>query len=181
MFAENISNTMIESLLGAFLIMAMRVCDVTIGTMRTILVVQGKKYYAGLAGFFEVLIWITAMRYIVQHMDATINLFGYAGGFALGNVLGITLEQKIGLGFIQLNVISRHCTDAIADMLRKSNYGVTILPGEGGTGGVSIMVVVLKRKQQKTAVGLIESVDPKAFISIQPSVPYRGFMHGSRK
>ncbi|HEX2867918.1 MAG TPA: DUF5698 domain-containing protein [Ignavibacteriales bacterium] len=172
---------MIESLLGAFLIAGMRVCDVTIGTMRTILVIQGKKYYAGLAGFFEVLIWITAMRYIVQHMDQTVNLFGYAGGFALGNILGITLEQKIGLGFIQLNVISRHCTDRIADMLRKSKYGVTILPGEGASGGVAVLVVVLKRKQQRAAVKLIETIDPAAFISIQPSIPYRGFMHGSRK
>ncbi|MGE5350868.1 MAG: DUF2179 domain-containing protein [Acidobacteriota bacterium] len=172
---------MIETILGAILIAGMRVCDVTIGTMRTILVVQGKKYYAALAGFFEVLIWITAMRYIVQHMDETINLFGYAGGFALGNILGITLEQKIGLGFIQLNVISRHCTDRIADMLRKSKFGVTILPGEGAAGGVAILVVVLKRKQQKKVVQLVESVDPGAFISIQPSVPYRGFVHGSRK
>lgn len=172
---------MIETILGAILIAGMRVCDVTIGTMRTILVIQGKKYLAGLAGFFEVLIWITAMRYIVQHMDQTINLFGYAGGFALGNILGITLEQKIGLGFIQLNVISRHCTDRIADMLRKSKYGVTILPGEGAAGGVAVLVVVLKRKQQRTAVKMIESIDPSAFISIQPSVPYRGFMHGSRK
>ncbi|MGE5401326.1 MAG: DUF2179 domain-containing protein [Ignavibacteriales bacterium] len=168
-------------ILGALLIMLMRVCDVTIGTMRTILVVQGKKYYAGLAGFFEVLIWITAMRYIVQHMDNTLNLFGYATGFAIGNILGITLEQKIGLGYIQINVISRHCADIVADTLRRSRFGVTILPGEGGAGGVAILVVILKRKQQKSVVQLIESVDPGAFITIQPSVPYRGFIHGSRK
>lgn len=172
---------MLESILGALLIMTMRICDVTIGTMRTILVVQGKKYYAGLAGFFEVLIWITAMRYIVQNLDQTINLFGYASGFALGNILGITLEQKIGMGFIQMNVISRHFTDQIADKLRGSKFGVTILPGEGGRGGVSIVVLVLRRKMQRDVVKLIESIDPKAFISVQPSMPYRGFVHGSRK
>ncbi|MGE5365018.1 MAG: DUF2179 domain-containing protein [Bacteroidota bacterium] len=172
---------MVESILGALLIMCMRICDVTIGTMRTILVVQGKKYYAGCAGFCEVLIWIFAMRYIVEHMDQTINLFGYAAGFGLGNILGITLEQKIGIGFTQINVISRHCTDIIADSLRKSKFGVTILPGEGGTGGISILVVVIRRKHQAALIRLIESIDPNAFISIQPSVPYRGFIHGSRK
>ncbi|MDP4175106.1 MAG: DUF5698 domain-containing protein [Bacteroidota bacterium] len=161
--------------------MIMRIGDVTIGTMRTILVVQGKKYYAGFAGFFEVLIWITCMRYIVQHMDHTVNLVGYASGFALGNILGITLEQKIGIGFVQLNVISRYCTDKIADVLRQSRFGVTILPGEGGAGGIAILVIVIRRKNQKDVVNLIERVDPKAFITIQPSVPYRGFIHGSRK
>lgn len=172
---------MLETLLAAFAIMCMRICDVTIGTMRTILVVQGRKYYAALAGFFEVLIWIFAMRYIVQNMEEIINLFGYAGGFALGNILGITIEQRIGMGFNQLNIISRHYSDQIADALRKSRFGVTLLPGEGTAGGVSVLVIVIKRKQQKMVMKIIDSIDPAAFVSIQPSIPYRGFIHGSRK
>lgn len=172
---------MLDSILGALLIMSMRICDVTIGTMRTLLVVQGKKYYAALAGFFEVLIWIFAMRFIVQNLDQIINLFGYAGGFALGNILGITIEQHIGIGFSQINIISRHFADKIADALRKSKFGVTLLPGEGTAGGVSILVIVIRRKQQKSVLKLIDSIDPTAFISVQPSIPYRGFIHGSRK
>jgi uncharacterized protein YebE (UPF0316 family) len=159
----------------------MRICDVTIGTFRTILVVQGKKYYAGIAGFFEVLIWAFAIRYIFQHLDQMLNLFGYATGFAIGNVLGITLEQKIGIGYAMITVISRYYTDKIADSLRRSKYGVTILPGEGGTGGVSIIVLIAPRKFQKKVIQLIESSDKEAFINIQSSIPYRGFRHGSRK
>ncbi len=170
-----------ESAGGAILIMVMRICDVSIGTMRTIFVVQGKKYFAGIAGFFEVLIWIFAMRYIMQHLDHIPNLFGYATGFALGNIIGISIEQKIGLGYIQLNVISRHYTDAIADALRKSRFGVTILPGEGGTGGVSIIVLIAPRKFQKKVMSLIESIDPNSFITINHSLPYRGYRHGARK
>ncbi len=166
---------------GALLIAVMRICDVSIGTMRTIFVVQGKKYFAGIAGFFEVLIWIFAMRFIMQHLDHIPNLFGYAAGFALGNVIGISIEQKIGLGYIQLNVISRHYTDQIANALRKSRFGVTIVPGEGGAGGVSIIVLIAPRKFQKKMVNLIESIDPKAFITVNHSLPYRGYRHGSRK
>lgn len=170
-----------EAVLSAFIIMCMRICDVTIGTIRTILVVQGRKYYAALAGFFEVLIWIFAMRYIVQHLDELINLFGYATGFSVGNILGITIEQHIGMGFSQVNIISRHYTDQIADALRRSKYGVTLLPGEGSAGGVSVLVIVTRRKQQKNMIRIVESIDPGAFISVQPSIPYRGFIHGSRK
>jgi uncharacterized protein YebE (UPF0316 family) len=172
---------MITTIIGALLIMLMRVCDVSIGTMRTILVVQGRKYHAALAGFFEVLIWIFAIRFIMQHLDNIANLFGYAAGFALGNIIGITIEQKIGLGYVQLNVISRHMTDQIADSLRRFKYGVTILPGEGGSGGVAVIVLIISRKQQKKVIGLIESIDKTAFITIQHSIPYRGFIHGSRK
>ncbi|MFO7447126.1 MAG: DUF5698 domain-containing protein [Ignavibacteriaceae bacterium] len=172
---------MVDALSGAFLIMFMRIGDVTIGTMRTILVVQGKKYLAALAGFFEVLIWVFAIRFIMQNLDVIANLFGYATGFAIGNILGITIEQKIGLGFVQLTIISRHFTDVIADTLRKSKYGVTILPGEGGSGGVAIIVVIIPRKNQKKIIHLIEDIDKGAFITVQHSLPYRGFVHGARK
>lgn len=172
---------MLITILGALLIMCMRICDVTLDTIRLILVVQGRKYLAGLVGFFEVLIWIFAIRYIMQHMGVLLNLFGYATGFALGNVIGITIEQKIGFGFVQLNIISRHYTDKIATALRKSKFGATILPGEGGTGGVSVIVVILARKFQGKVIELVESIDKEAFITVQFSLPFRGFMNGSRK
>ena len=172
---------MFETLLGSLLIMLMRICDVSIGTMRTIFVVQGRKYYAGLAGMIEVLIWVFAIRFIFQHLDFIPNLFGYAIGFGLGNILGITIEQKIGLGYVQLNVISKFLTDKITDTLRLNKYGVTILPGEGGTGGVAIIVLITSRKNQKKVIKLIESIDNQAFITVQHSLPYRGFMHGARK
>lgn len=172
---------LIELLGGALLICLLRMADVTIGTFRMILVVQSKKYLAGIAGFVEVLIWIFAMRYIVQHMDNDINLFGYALGFGIGNVLGITLEEKVALGYVQLNIISRHFTDQIADMLRKSKYGVTILPAEGGSGGVSILVIIIRRKDLKYVQKIIDGIDNNAFVTIQHSRPFRGSIHGSRK
>ncbi len=172
---------MFDTWLGPILIALMRVSDVTIGTFRTILVVQGRKYLAATAGFFEVLIWVFAIRFVFQHLDHTANLFGYATGFAIGNILGISLEQKVGLGFVQLNIISKFHTDAIANYLRKLKFGLTILPGEGGTGGVAIIICVVPRKSQKSAIKHIESIDSEAFITVQSALPYRGFMHGVRK
>jgi len=172
---------MLSLISGALLIMGMRICDVSLDTIRVILVVQGKKYNAGIVGFFEVLIWVFAIRFIFQHLDNIPNLFGYATGFGLGNIIGITIEQKIGFGFVQLNVISRHKTDAIADALRKSKYGVTILPAEGGSGGVAVIVLIASRKLQKQIIKLIESIDNSAFITVQGSIPYRGYKTGARR
>ncbi len=172
---------MIEIIGGAVLIAFMRICDVSLDTIRVILVVQGKKYYAGITGFFEVLIWVFAIRIIFQHLDAIPNLFGYAIGFGLGNIIGISIEQKIGFGYAQLNVISMHHTDEIAASLRKSKYGVTILPAEGGRGGVSVIVVITPRKQQKKVIRFIEAIDNNAFITIQGSIPYRGVLKSGRR
>ncbi|GMU85729.1 MAG: hypothetical protein AMXMBFR48_09710 [Ignavibacteriales bacterium] len=167
--------------LGPVLIALMRICDVSIGTVRTILVVQGRRYYAAFAGFFEVLIWVFAIRFIFQHLDNTANLFGYAIGFSLGNFFGITIERWIGLGHANINVISKFNTDKIADALRLAGYGVTIIPGEGGSGGVSIINCILPRKKVQNFIKLVESIDKEAFINLQSSIPYRGFMHVSRK
>ncbi len=64
-----------ESVFGAILILALRVIDVILGTFRTILLVQGKKYHAGAIGFFEVMIWLFAMRFVFQHLDNYIHNF----------------------------------------------------------------------------------------------------------
>lgn len=172
---------MFETILGALIIMVMRICDVSIGTMRTILVVQGRKYLAGFAGMIEVLIWVFAIRYIFQNLDEILNLFGYAIGFGIGNILGITIEQKIGLGFAQLNIISKHFSANIAETLRNEKLGVTVLPAQGVSGNVSLIMLIIPRKSQKRIITLIETIDSEAFITVQHSLPYRGFIHGARK
>lgn len=172
---------MFDSFLGPIIIMFMRIGDVSLGTFRTILVVQGRKYTAGIIGFFEVLIWVFAIRFIFQHLDNYYNMFGYALGFALGNVFGIWMEQKVGLGFVQINIISKFHTDAIADKLRLEQFGVTILPGEGSRGGVAVIMLVVIRKNQKRVFNIVEQIDNEAFITVNSSLPQRGFIHGSRK
>lgn len=170
-----------EILISAFIIMLLRICDVTLGTLRTIFIIQLKKYNAGLIGFVEVLIWIFAMRYIVEHMDNILNLFGYATGFGLGTIIGITIEQKIGFGFIQVNIFSKNNTGLLIDTLRKNNYGLTILPGEGMDGEVSILHTIIKKRSLKNIKEIIHTVDPKGFVNIQPASPSRGYIHGARK
>lgn len=172
---------MFDSVLGPILIMFMRIGDVSLGTFRTILVVQGRKYTAGIIGFVEVLIWVFAIRFIFQHLDNYYNMIGYALGFALGNVFGIWMEQKVGLGFVQINIISKFHTDEIADKLRMEQFGVTILPGEGSRGGVAVIMLVVSRKNQKKVFNIVEQIDNEAFITVNSSLPQRGFIHGSRK
>ncbi len=170
-----------DLVLGALLIMLMRMSDVTIGTFRMILVVQSKKYMAATAGFFEVLIWIFAMRYIVDHMDQTINLIGYAAGFAIGNLLGIFLEEKVAMGYVQLNLISQKHSVEIVEELRAARFGVTVIPAEGFEGHINLVMVIIKRKNLTKVRKLIEMIDPDVFITIQHSRPFRGFIHASRK
>lgn len=169
-----------EVLFSVLMIMCMRISDVSIGTIRTLMVVQGRKYWAGILGFIEVTIWIVAIRHIMLNIDNLWNILGYSTGFGLGNIIGISLEQRFGFGFVQIYIISMHYANQIALELRKNKFGVTILPAEGGTGGHAILVILTTRKRQKELIEIVESIDLKAFISIQSATPYRGYIH-SRK
>ena len=77
---------------------------------------------------------------------------------------------------MQIYVVSMHYTDKIADALRKNKIGVTILPGEGGRGGVAILVLLISRKRQMEAIDIVENIDSKSFITVQPAFPYRGYI-----
>jgi len=169
-----------ELILTALQIMGMRITDVSLGTIRTLMTVRGKKYIAGTIGFFEVTIWVVAISTVFQHLDNAFNILGYSGGFALGTIIGITIEQKIGSGFLQIQIISMHYADKIADSLRINKIGVTILPGEGTRGGVALIVAMIARKRQKEVINIVEEIDPDAFITIQSVDTYRGFIHNRK-
>jgi len=116
----------------------------------------------------------------MQNLDNLWNIIGYSTGFALGTIIGITIEQMLGSGYLQLYIFSMNFADAIADELRKNKIGVTLLPGEGGSGGVAILMVLIIRKRKKELIKIIDKIDPKAFISVQTATPYRGYIHSGK-
>ncbi len=165
---------------GMFFIMFARIVDVSLGTLRMLNVVKGHKYRAAVFGFIEVLIWIAAMRFIFQNLDNMWNILGYSTGFAVGTIVGVSIENKFGSGYLQLYVISKFHTDEIADKLRSMKVGATIVPGEGRRSGVAVIVLIILAKRRYEIIRAVENIDPGAFISIQNAIPYRGFIH-SRK
>ncbi len=165
---------MTETILYALMIMGLRIIDVSLGTIRTITTVHGNKYRAGLIGFFEVTIWVIAISTVMSHLNNFINIFAYSGGFALGTIIGISIEQRLGSGFVSLYIISMNYPDDIATALRENKIGVTMMPGEGASGGVTVLMVLISRKRQKEVMSLVEKIDPNVFVSVQTAIPHRG-------
>ena len=167
---------MFEIILGALFIMSLRIIDVSLATVRTLMIMQGRVWPSGAIGFVESAVWVIAIRFVVQNLNNPWNILGYAGGFAIGNMLGIVIEKKIGLGFIQAYIVSLKKAGEIADLLRKRNFGVTKLPGEGSSGNVSILMILTLRKRQRELIKLVDHLDHTAFISINSATPSRGYM-----
>lgn len=141
-----------------------RITDVSIGTMRTILVVRSRRFLAAFCGFFEVLIWLIAATQVFANLDTWYLAVAYAGGFAAGNILGIWFESLLAIGSELVRAVSENLGVNLADELRKRGYSVTELPGEGDDGKpVEVLLIVEKRKKVPDLLAEIAAIDPTAF------------------
>jgi uncharacterized protein YebE (UPF0316 family) len=141
-------------------------CVVTLGTMRTIFISRGMKILAPLLGFFEVAIWLFAIGQIMQNLTNLNCYLAFAGGFTLGNFLGVLLENKLALGSVVVHITTRKDARELMAGLRSAEYGVTVLDARGATGPVQVVFTVIKRKELANVVALIKRFDPRAFYSV---------------
>jgi uncharacterized protein YebE (UPF0316 family) len=146
------------------LIFFARVCDVSLGTIRTIVTVQGRSVIAFFLGIAEILIWITVASAVIRKIDdqPVLALF-YAFGYASGNVAGIALERRIALGMTILKVFTRKAGREIADRLRGMGQPVTIFSGEGMYGPVLELYIACRRRDVKKNLRIVIEEDPGAF------------------
>ena len=144
-----------------------RISDVTIGTIRIILVSRGKRNIAPFLGFFEVLIWIVVIGQLVQNLGSATSYIGYAAGFAAGNFIGMYIEDKLAMGSVIVRVFMPEHGDELVALLRSAGYGVTRFDGEGANGSVTMVFTIIKRKALKNVIYIIHSINPKAFYSIE--------------
>ncbi len=149
------------------LIFLARVFDVSFGTIRIIFISRGRKYLAPLIGFFEILIWLVAIGKVMQNLNNVFCYIAYAGGFAAGNFTGMWIEEKLAMGTLIVQIVTRQDAYALIDSLRTSGYGVTAVPAEGTTGKVHIVYSVIKRSALKNVVAIVKRFNPKAFYSIE--------------
>jgi uncharacterized protein YebE (UPF0316 family) len=150
-----------------FLIFLARICDVTIGTIRIIIVSKGKKRLASCLGFFEVLIWIMAISQIMQHLNNFACYIGYASGFAMGNFIGITVEEKLAMGTLMVKIFANGYAEKLMNSLKESGCGVTCLEGHGTTGPVHVVQTVIKRCLLPDVERIIKEFNPNAFYEIE--------------
>ncbi|HNW99528.1 MAG TPA: DUF2179 domain-containing protein [Bacteroidales bacterium] len=149
------------------LIFLSRICDVSIGTIRLIFVSKGFKIIAPLLGFFEVIIWLVAVSQIMKHLDNIVCYIAYGGGFAMGNYVGMYLEEKLSIGNVIIRIISKVEDSQLIKHLKENNFGLTILDAEGAQQKVKIIFSVIKREDVNRIVSVINEINPHAFYTIE--------------
>jgi uncharacterized protein YebE (UPF0316 family) len=156
-----------EQIAIGLLVFVLRVTDVSIGTLRVLYTVRGRRVLAACLGAMEAGVFIFAISRVFKHVDSPLAMAGYALGFAAGTALGITMEKWIGSGYILARIISLEKWADLLEALRQAGFGVTKFSGEGRGGPVLMLFVVAQRRRGSRLLELIRAADPAAFVTVE--------------
>jgi len=152
--------------LSALLIFTLRVCDVSIGTLRSLYAHRGFRTVAAMLGLVESLIFVFAISTVFAGEKNLWMMLGYAAGFATGNFGGVTIERGRASGTGMERIIVRGTRVLMMEGLRAAGFGTTAVEGTGGEGEVHIFFIVAPRKRQPELLELVEKIDPHAFVTL---------------
>ena len=151
-------------ILTGLLIFCARLVDVSMGTLRTLMIVQGRMVAAFVLGLFEVTIWIYVITELVGtiHQNPILVVF-YAFGFSSGNVIGIWVEKKLAIGHVILRILTARHGPEMTEQIRDLGFRVTEFQGQGKRGPVSELYVVCERRDLNRIMRCAQNIDPNVF------------------
>ena len=126
-------------LYGLILFIA-RLLDVSIGSIRTILLVKGKSILAALFAFLEIIIWFYAVN---------------------GTYFRSIINNKYIKGYYNIIVVTSK--NKLITKLKKSNFGISHISLNNKK---ILLFIIIKKKNLKNLKELINSYDKNAFIII---------------
>ena len=159
-----------------FAILFFKVIEVSIGTIRIVMITKGERLYGALLGFFEVIIRIGLVSTVLKDVtDDPIKVFIYAAGFAIGNYTGSILEQRIGIGNVRVEaIVEDHQGDILANNVRLEGYAVTVMEGSGMSHNRKVLLMNIKRKDYEKVVNIIRSIQNNVVITMNDIRPVYG-------
>lgn len=153
-------------------IFIVRIVDVTLGTLRTIITVKDKIFLASLIGFFEVLVWFLIAK---EALDTASNsiLVGifYALGFACGTYIGGKLSQRFIKGNLTVQVITTKATPKWLKTLRKNGFAVSVMDinQKDNEPDKYMFFIEINKNAFNKLYKLIKQFDKSAFIVVNES------------
>ena len=147
------------------LIVLARITDVSLGTIRMVSVVQGRRAFAAVLGFFEALVFISVVAKVLLNMKQPVYALAYGLGFATGTYLGMLIEQRLAFGK-QLVFLLTPKGPALAELLRAGEYRVAELKGQTRDGVLTILCVEIARREANKLIRIASAVDEQCVVIV---------------
>lgn len=161
-----------------------RILDMTIGSVRTILMVREKTLLAAVCGFFEVLVWFIVVRDALNSDGPMLPIaISYSLGFATGTFVGGTLAKLLVRGHVTVHVVTGSRDKTIPDALRSAGFGITVMDVNGSEFGEEKYLILadLDSKRLAEFQSLLHALDEHCFILVQETKTSIGGYGGFRR
>ncbi len=165
-----------NGLVMVVIILVINIVYVSFFTIRMILTLKGQRYLAAFISMIEVVIYVIGLGLVLDNLNEIQNLIAYAVGYGIGVISGTKIEEKLALGYITVNVITKEYDVDLPKQLREKGYGVTNWAANGLEGERMALQILTPRKYELKLYQTIKELDPKAFIiAYEPKTIYGGF------
>ena len=150
-----------------FLIIAVRVIETSMATVRMIFTIKNNKAVATSIAFFEILIWFLIVKEALNTTNSSILIaISYALGFALGTYLGMIINEKsVSTNLIVTTIINKNKTK-IYKSLTERGFAFSSLKAKGKDLKMNkdIIFIVTTSKKMKKLEKILLELDNNAFI-----------------
>ena len=156
-----------EPFIDLVVIFLLRLADVSIGTVRIVLLGRGSRWRSAALGVVESFIWVLAAARVLDGLDDIWRMVAFAGGYGAGTALGVTMERWLAVGTALVRIVAPSSSPRAAEGLRKLGYPVTVLVGDQSGDDVRVSLVVVPRRKLKDVFGEIAQLNPQAMVTIE--------------
>lgn len=165
------------------LIFSLKYIEVSISTLRIVIVTKGERLKGAFIAFFEVMLWVSVAGIVlVNILEDPFKIVIYGAAFAVGNFTGSKLEEKLALGTINIQAIMDHKPGLeLAQKIRDFGFAVTSVDGMGRDSEKTILYMHIPRRKIKTMIDYIKSENAHAVITVHEIRPIYGGYHGLKK
>jgi uncharacterized protein YebE (UPF0316 family) len=142
------------------LIVLARITDVSLGTIRMVSVIQGRRTFAAVLGFLEAIVFISVVAKVLLNMNQPIYAVAYGLGFAAGTYVGLVIEQRLAFGK-QLVFLLTAKGPELTEVLRAADFKVAEVKGRIPEGDRTILCVEIRRRDAQKLICLASAVDER--------------------
>jgi uncharacterized protein YebE (UPF0316 family) len=168
----------VPPLLLGVAIFCLRIVDVSIGTVRTISVVQGRARTAVLLGFFEVLLWVVVVAQVVVRIETEPWLAPfYAGGYAAGVGIGMMIERRLSRGRYLIRLITHSRSAEIVAAIGQRGRVLGTFPGSAQGGTAMLIFVSAIGNRVPEVVEAVRGADPDVFYTVEMAFGWSENVH----
>ncbi len=146
-----------------------RILDVTIGTIRGMLMPKGKPMFIAVLAFLEVFIWfLVAREALITKVESIFVPISYSLGFATGTFIGSFIATHFINGIVGVQVVVEKDFKGLLNTVRKHGYKFSVIDLKDDYEGNQrdMLFFQVNKKNVKKLIALIKKFDENAFIVV---------------